>query len=100
MCGRTVRHCTEVIGVPLTHRYCLKEGYGTRLIPSGTINGAHFVKVVSDKVSYVQVTGSGDVSGPDVGLCSARADGQLTKLLIPAGDDGGELDVSCAFEMT
>lgn len=43
--------------------YCLKEGYGTRLIPEGTIRGAHFVKVVNDKVSYVQVTGQGDVSG-------------------------------------
>ncbi|WVF66694.1 hypothetical protein IAT40_001436 [Kwoniella sp. CBS 6097] len=56
--------------------YCLKDGYGTRLIPQGTISGAHFVKVQSDKVSYVQVTGNGD----------------LTKLLIPAGDEGGELD--------
>ncbi|WVR03231.1 hypothetical protein IAU60_000222 [Kwoniella sp. DSM 27419] len=56
--------------------YCLKDGYGTRLIPQGTISGAHFVKVQSDKVSYVQVTGRGD----------------LTNLLIPAGDDGGELD--------
>ena len=42
-------------------RYCLKEGYGTRLIPQGTITAAHFVRVRSDKVSYVQVTGSGDV---------------------------------------
>ncbi|KIR59202.1 hypothetical protein I314_04715 [Cryptococcus bacillisporus CA1873] len=56
--------------------YCLKDGYGTRLIPAGTITGAHFVKVQSDKVSYIQVTGVGD----------------LTKLLIPAGDEGGELD--------
>ncbi|WVW81442.1 hypothetical protein I302_103436 [Kwoniella bestiolae CBS 10118] len=56
--------------------YCLKDGYGTRLIPEGTIKGAHFVKVESEKVSYVQVTGNGD----------------LTKLLIPAGDEGGELD--------
>ncbi|WWC57765.1 uncharacterized protein I303_100300 [Kwoniella dejecticola CBS 10117] len=56
--------------------YCLKDGYGTRLIPQGTISGAHFVKVESEKVSYVQVTGNGD----------------LTKLLIPAGDEGGELD--------
>ncbi|AAW45184.1 hypothetical protein CNBI3590 [Cryptococcus deneoformans B-3501A] len=56
--------------------YCLKDGYGTRLIPPGSITGAHFVKVLSEKVSYVQVTGVGD----------------LTKLLIPAGDDGGELD--------
>ena len=45
----------------LTDRYCLKDGYGTRLIPQGTITAAHFVKVRSDKVSYVQVTGSGDV---------------------------------------
>ncbi|WWC85490.1 uncharacterized protein L201_000354 [Kwoniella dendrophila CBS 6074] len=56
--------------------YCLKDGYGTRLIPQGTLSGAHFVKVESEKVSYVQVTGNGD----------------LTKLLIPAGDEGGELD--------
>lgn len=45
----------------LINRYCLKDGYGTRLIPQGTITAAHFVKVRSDKVSYVQVTGSGDV---------------------------------------
>ena len=45
----------------LIDRYCLKDGYGTRLIPQGTITAAHFVKVKSDKVSYVQVTGSGDV---------------------------------------
>ncbi|OWZ54924.1 hypothetical protein C368_03154 [Cryptococcus neoformans 125.91] len=56
--------------------YCLKNGYGTRVIPPGAITGAHFVKVQSAKISYVQVTGVGD----------------LTKLLIPAGDDGGELD--------
>jgi hypothetical protein len=46
---------------PLIFSYCLKDGYGTRLIPEGTITAAHFVKVTSDKVSYVQVTGSGDV---------------------------------------
>jgi hypothetical protein len=46
----------------MTCSYCLQDGYGTRLIPEGTITGAHFVKVVNDKVSYVQVTGQGDVS--------------------------------------
>lgn len=46
----------------MTYSYCLQDGYGTRLIPEGTITGAHFVKVVNDKVSYVQVTGQGDVS--------------------------------------
>ncbi|KAI9632150.1 uncharacterized protein MKK02DRAFT_20878 [Dioszegia hungarica] len=56
--------------------YCLNEGYGTRLLPSGTITDAHFVRVMSDKVSYVQVTGNGD----------------FTKIGLPAGDDGGELD--------
>lgn len=40
----------------------MKDGYGTRLIPAGAITGAHFVKVQSDRVSYVQVTGVGDVS--------------------------------------
>ena len=45
------------------HSYCLNEGYGTRVIPDGTITGAHFVKVQNSEVSYVQVTGIGDVGG-------------------------------------
>ena len=52
--------------------WCIKPGYGTRLIPAGAISGAHFVQT-SD---FVQVTGVGD----------------LTLLNIPQGDDGGELD--------
>lgn len=52
--------------------WCMKDGYGTRLIPDGTITGAHFVKTPD----YVQVTGVGD----------------LTKVNIPTGDGGGELD--------
>jgi len=52
--------------------WCIKSGYGTRLIPDGTITGAHFVKTPD----YVQVTGVGD----------------LTKVNVPAGDAGGELD--------
>ncbi|CAO1617676.1 unnamed protein product [Jaminaea pallidilutea] len=72
-----------VYGPPGTHKtigdqeakvvsYCLKSGYGTRLIPDGTIKGAHFLKTPS----YVQVTGVGD----------------FTKIGIAAGDQGGELD--------
>ena len=41
-------------------------------MPNGTILGAHFVQTPD----YVQITGTGD----------------LTKLNIPAGDSGGELD--------
>ncbi|KAJ7590519.1 hypothetical protein C8J56DRAFT_933105 [Mycena floridula] len=52
--------------------WCLKTGYGTRVIPDGTITGAHFVKTPD----FVQVTGVGD----------------LTKINVPAGDEGGELD--------
>ncbi|KZT36170.1 hypothetical protein SISSUDRAFT_1050296 [Sistotremastrum suecicum HHB10207 ss-3] len=52
--------------------WCMKSGYGTRLIPDGTIHGAHFVQTPD----FVQVTGVGD----------------LTKLNIAAGDEGGELD--------
>ncbi|ODN75565.1 hypothetical protein L202_06693 [Cryptococcus amylolentus CBS 6039] len=69
--GSTIGDVEEIVV-----SYCLKSGYGTRLIPEGTLTGAHFVKVQSDKVSYVQVTGKGD----------------LTKLLIADGDEGGELD--------
>ncbi|KEP54830.1 carbohydrate-binding module family 13 protein [Rhizoctonia solani 123E] len=52
--------------------WCVKAGYGTRLIPDGTIKGAHFVQTPD----YVQVTGWGD----------------FTKMNIPKGDAGGELD--------
>ncbi|PFH48479.1 carbohydrate-binding module family 13 protein [Amanita thiersii Skay4041] len=52
--------------------WCTKSGRGTRLIPNGTLKGVHFVKTPD----YVQVTGVGD----------------FTKINIPAGDEGGELD--------
>ena len=52
--------------------WCVQAGYGTRVIPPGTITGAHFVQTPD----YVQVTGVGD----------------LTKVNIPQGDTGGELD--------
>jgi hypothetical protein len=52
--------------------WCTKSGYGTRLIPDGTLQGVHFVETPD----FVQITGIGD----------------LTKLNVPAGDQGGELD--------
>ncbi|KAK0521987.1 hypothetical protein OC834_006455 [Tilletia horrida] len=52
--------------------YCTKSGFGTRLIPDGTIKGAQF-RITP---SYVQVTG----------LCDC------TKINVAPGDDGGELD--------
>jgi hypothetical protein len=52
--------------------WCAKSGYGTRLIPAGTVKGAHFVQTPD----YVQITGIGD----------------FTSMNIPAGDAGGELD--------
>ncbi|KZO97215.1 hypothetical protein CALVIDRAFT_526775 [Calocera viscosa TUFC12733] len=57
---------------PIVVAWCTKSGHGTRLIPDGTINGAHFVQTPD----LVQVTGVGDLTG----------------LNIPAGDTGGELD--------
>jgi hypothetical protein len=59
-----------------TERYevawCTKSGYGTRLIPDGTLTGVHFTKAAN----YVQVVALGD----------------FTKINILAGDEGGELD--------
>ncbi|KAF8324854.1 uncharacterized protein EI90DRAFT_3239563 [Cantharellus anzutake] len=52
--------------------WCTKDGYGTRLIPPGTLYSVHFVQTPD----YVQVTGVGD----------------FTKMNIPKGDEGGELD--------
>ena len=52
--------------------YCTKSGYGTRLIPDGTLKGAHFIKTPN----FLQVTGEGD----------------FTKILVKKGDEGGELD--------
>lgn len=52
--------------------YCTLAGRGTRLIPAGTIHGAHFVRTPG----FVQISGTGD----------------LTKLNVQRGDQGGELD--------
>lgn len=52
--------------------YCTKSGYGTRLIPEGSLKGAHFIKTKD----FVQVTGFGD----------------FTSIHIKAKDAGGELD--------
>ena len=52
--------------------YCSKLGRGARTFPDGTLHGVHFVQTPD----YVQVTGVGD----------------FTKINIPKGDAGGELD--------
>jgi hypothetical protein len=52
--------------------WCTKSGRGTRTIPNGALKGVHFVKTPD----YVQVTGQGD----------------FTKINVPKGDEGGELD--------
>ncbi|KAK7055918.1 ricin B-type lectin domain-containing protein [Favolaschia claudopus] len=52
--------------------WCTKSGRGSRTIPNGALKGVHFVKTPD----YVQVTGVGD----------------FTKINIPKGDSGGELD--------
>ncbi|KJA25073.1 carbohydrate-binding module family 13 protein [Hypholoma sublateritium FD-334 SS-4] len=52
--------------------YCTKSGRGARTIPNGALNGVHFVKTPE----YVQVTGVGN----------------FTKINVPHGDSGGELD--------
>jgi hypothetical protein len=52
--------------------WCTKSGRGTRTIPNGALSGVHFVRTPD----YVQVTGTGD----------------FTKINIPGGDSGGELD--------
>ncbi|KAI7961708.1 hypothetical protein MJO28_002197 [Puccinia striiformis f. sp. tritici] len=54
--------------------YCTKDGYGTRLIPPGTFKNMHFVRTPH----YVQITALGD----------------FTKVNVPQGDEGGELDPS------
>lgn len=52
--------------------WCMQDGYGTRLIPDGSITGVTFIQTPD----FVQVTGVGD----------------LTSMNIPKGDEGGELD--------
>jgi len=52
--------------------WCTKTGRGARTIPNGTLKGVHFVQTPD----YVQVTGVGD----------------FTKINVPNGDEGGELD--------
>lgn len=115
--GRTLADMEEKVV-----SYCLKEGYGTRLIPDGTIHGVHFLKTPE----YVQVSSSCliycfaclpymefDVGWMGLGKLShlearcVRPDltnvalpfcyqvtgrGDFTKVNIPADDEGGELD--------
>lgn len=57
--------------------YCVKEGYGTRTIPPGTITGASFLKTPH----YVQLSLVGD----------------FTKINVAPKDEGGELDAHGAF---
>jgi hypothetical protein len=71
----------------------MKDGYGTRLIPDGSIKGAHFVLTPD----FVQITGiffiyllPFVVYGPHC-RCTLGI-GDLTSLNIPKGDAGGELD--------
>lgn len=52
--------------------WCTKPGHGSRLIPKGALTGVHMLRTPH----YVQITGTGD----------------FTKMNIPSGDDGGELD--------
>ena len=60
--------------------WCLRPGYGTRIIPQGTITGAHFVQTPD----YVQVTGIGDLTK----LNFPKGDKTTTLELDPHGDDG------------
>lgn len=57
---------------PIVVAYCLQQRNNARLIPDGTIYSAHFIKTPL----YVQIQGYFDG----------------TKINIPYGDDGGELD--------
>ncbi|KAI5478040.1 beta dna polymerase [Pseudohyphozyma bogoriensis] len=52
--------------------YCTATGHGARLIPKGALTGVHMI----DAPHYIQITGTGD----------------FTKMNVPRGDDGGELD--------
>ncbi|WFD42762.1 hypothetical protein MPSI1_001412 [Malassezia psittaci] len=58
--------------------YCTKPRNGARIIPDGTVTGAHFVKTPL----YVQVMAHGD----------------FTKINFQSGDTGGELDPHGATE--
>ncbi|KAM0751992.1 hypothetical protein T439DRAFT_333271 [Meredithblackwellia eburnea MCA 4105] len=52
--------------------WCTSSGHGARIMPPGTITGAHYVQTPK----YTQITGVGD----------------FTKINVKAGDGGGELD--------
>lgn len=49
--------------------WCTKSGYGTRIIPNGTLSGVHFVRTPN----YIQVTGVGN----------------FTNINVAMGDEGG-----------
>ncbi|KAJ9106192.1 hypothetical protein QFC21_001336 [Naganishia friedmannii] len=76
--------------------WCLKSGYGTRLIPAGAVTGAHFVKTPT----YIQLSGTLAVLGGPSALnipASEHSSGQVhlefpLKDSLRTDDDGGELD--------
>ncbi|KAJ9112127.1 hypothetical protein QFC20_002308 [Naganishia adeliensis] len=73
--------------------WCLKSGYGTRLIPSGAITGAHFVKTPT----YIQLSGTGDLTKLNIPASMSLQYhefmvGGLLTILSRLDDDGGELD--------
>ncbi|KAJ1044057.1 hypothetical protein NDA11_001588 [Ustilago hordei] len=72
--GDSSPHPNPVIGAneESVVSYCLKSGYGTRLIINGAIQGVQFLKTPN----LLQVAGVGD----------------FTSLNIQRGDAGGELD--------
>lgn len=68
--------------------WCIKPGYGTRLIPDGAITGAHFVQTPD----YVQVTGVGNLTALNIAAVDAGGGGELD----PHGADGNGALVSCS----
>jgi hypothetical protein len=58
----------------------LQSGYGTRVMPEGTVSGAHFVKTPD----FVQVTGVGDFTKINILKNDPGGGGELD----PHGADG------------
>jgi hypothetical protein len=71
--------------------WCTKAGYGTRLIPDGTITAAHFVQTDGQSKSPCSARSRADTGTEYVEITGA---GNFVSIGIPPGDGGGELDPS------
>lgn len=71
--------------------WCTKDGYGTRLIPDGTLKGVHFLQTPDyvKRNSQFHLSMSANRSLPSSHKVQITGEGDFTTMNVVANDDGG-----------